>query len=207
VFRYIDNTINKGALATFKHKFGRKYKQYKTELRNLANMPIRHKDYTTKTFAIKHEGKYYGITKAFITGSQWEKTCFNQDITPYTEDGRRLYLAQSKGKKRLPLSRPEFEEVANIRPMDSSTANFEYYMNMGYSYNRDKGKCRICKKTLKTWERNCIYKNRELPLDKINKVSNLVWLCAKCYQYVSRTKMPPVLDSNIIKKVRKLQLS
>ncbi len=81
----------------------------------LSNRPQRHNGYISKTYAIKHEGMYIGITKAFLTHSKWERYCFNQRITPYTKEGRKLYLQKYNNKKKLPLDRPPLYAVKVAR--------------------------------------------------------------------------------------------
>lgn len=93
-FSYIDDKTNKAAFAVFKKMYGKRYKDYIVPLYQISNRPQRHKGYTSKTFAVKHNTMHVGITKAFLTHSQWLKYPFNQRTTPYTSEGRDLYLMQ-----------------------------------------------------------------------------------------------------------------
>ena len=53
--------------------------------------------------------------------------------------------------------------------------NFEYYMNREYAYSRDKGKCKCCGNAFSPMlQKNCHHVKNKLPLDRINKVPNLV---------------------------------
>ena len=154
-FSYIDDQINKCAYRVFRKKYGRDYRQYKTKLNDLSNRPQRHKGYQTQTFAVKCKGMYIGITKAFLTHSQWLKCPFNQSITPYTENGRKLFQRTSHCKTQ-PLSRPLLYDIKTLEnSKESALNNFEYYMNREYAYNRDKGKCKICGIKLNTENRHC----------------------------------------------------
>lgn len=57
-------------------------------------------------------------------------------------------------------------------------ANFEYFMNREYAYNRDKGKCKCCGRYFSELiPKHCHHVNPRLPIERINKVPNLAWLC------------------------------
>lgn len=82
--------------------------------------------------------------------------------------------------------------------------NFEYFMNREYAYNRDKGKCKCCKKPLFLDNKKyCYHVKGELPLGKVNKVQNLVWLCNDCYRMVNNGPIPPNIDEKVLKKIQK----
>jgi len=51
--------------------------------------------------------------------------------------------------------------------------NFEYFMNRAYAFNRNKGKCRISGRKLRPQEVYIHRINPNLPLNKVNKVSNM----------------------------------
>ena len=100
-------------------------------------------------FAIPIEGKWFGITYAFITHSRHERKTFDQEMTPYTAEGRRRYVNYRNKHKLLPCDRPSIntpEDIALACYADGKgwKANFEYFMNREYAYNRDKGKCKCC---------------------------------------------------------------
>lgn len=202
-FSYIDDKIYKSAYATFRKKFGKKYKDYYVTLDTLSNRPQRHKGYKSHTFAVKHKNMYIGITKAFLTHSQWEKYAFNHNTTPYTELGRSLYLKQYKMKKKLPLDRPPLYDINTLEfSKDSELNNFEYYMNREYAFNRDKGKCKICQVRLKAENRHCHRVKENISINEINKVSNLIWVCRNCDKYIHGKEFP--IDSRINKiKIQK----
>lgn len=79
-------------------------------------------------------------------------------------------------------------------------------MNREYAFNRDKGKCKICGKVLIKDDRHCHRIEENLPIDKINKVPNLTWLCCECDNYVHEYAKPIDADKNIIKRIQKYQL-
>jgi RNA-directed DNA polymerase len=203
-FRYIDNTIHLCTYAIFHKKYSTCIKLYEVPLDKLSNRPQRHKGYTSKTFAVRHNNMYIGITKAFLTHSQWEKYTFNQKISPYTEEGRKLYLQKYNMKKKLPMDRPPLYDIEVLtHSISGGRNNFEYYMNREYAYNRDKGKCKICGNHLKSWQRHCHRIQENLPINKLNKVSNLAWLCVNCDDYVHGNDIPKGLENIEIKKIEK----
>lgn len=203
-FKYIDNVVHLCAYATFHKKYSTRIKGYEVPLDKLSNRPQRHKGYKSKTFAVRHNGMYIGLTKAFLTHSQWEKYAFNQKISAYTEEGRNLYLQKYNMTKKFPMDRPpmyDSDELAHSN--NGGRNNFEYYMNREYAYNRDKGKCKICGSHLKPGKRHCHRIDEGLPLNKLNKVPNLAWLCLNCDNYVHGSNEPTGLNKAEIKKVQK----
>lgn len=203
-FKYIDNNIHLCAYAVFHKKYSSSIKGYEVPLRKLSNRPQRHEGYKSKTFAVRHNGMYIGITKAFLTHSQWEKYAFNQKITPYTEEGRNLYLQKYNMTKKLPLDRPPLYDMDVLtHSVYGGRNNFEYYMNREYAYNRDKGKCKICGSHLKPGQRHCHRIDESLPFNKLNKVPNLAWLCMNCDKYVHGNELPQGLKNSQIKKIQK----
>lgn len=49
----------------------------------------------------------------------------------------------------------------------------------------------------------CYHVKRELPLEKVNKVQNLIWLCNDCYRMVNNGAIPPDIDEKVLKKIQK----
>ena len=65
--------------------------------------------------------------------------------------------------------------------------NFEFVMNRAYALNRDKLRCRVCGGWLISatpWAHRI---NPNLPLDKVNRVNNLVSLHKKCFIAVNNS--------------------
>ncbi len=82
--------------------------------------------------------------------------------------------------------------------------NFEYYMNREYAYNRDKGKCKCCGEFFsKLVPKHCHHVNNRLPLNRINKVSNLAWLCKPCHYMVHNSPIPDRTDLKTVRKILK----
>ncbi|MDK2806740.1 MAG: RNA-directed polymerase [Thermoanaerobacterium sp.] len=191
-FKYMDDKIDRCVYRTFQKLYPNKYLEHQIELEQLSNRSQRHQGYKTKTFAVNIEGQYIGITKAFITHSQWIKYPFNQKITPYTEEGRTLYLKQFDQKKRkLPLDRPPLYDIETLYcNKNAKLYNFEYFMNRGYAYNCDKVRCKICGKWLEKGDMECNHNQTQLAPDKVNKVPNLAWLCCQCHHIVHESPIP-----------------
>lgn len=80
-------------------------------------------------------------------------------------------------------------------------------MNREYAFNRDKGKCKCCKVPLfdnpdRQWPPCGINK---LPIEKINKVPNLAWVCKTCHKMIHNSPIPENLDLKVQKENRKIQ--
>ncbi|EOS37955.1 hypothetical protein C808_03159 [Lachnospiraceae bacterium M18-1] len=205
-FHAIDRRINNTALAIWKRRFPKHYNKYQIPLEKLCNLPHRHEGYKSKTFAVPIEGEWFGITMAFITHSKYETRPFDQRMTPYTEEGRRIHSYYRNKSKPLPCDRPSVNTARDIQlsVYAKTVFNFEYFMNREYAYNRDKGKCKCCKKPLFLDDKKfCYHVKRELPLEKVNKVQNLIWLCNDCYRMVNNGAIPPDIDEKVLKKIQK----
>ena len=186
--------------AVWKNMFPHNYNQMQVPLKCLCNLPHRHQDYTSTTFAVQAEGNWFGLTYAFITHSRYEAKPFDQKTTPYTEEGRKRYLQQCNKHKSLPCDRPSIntpEEIAfSIYAKGKYwKQNFEYYMNREYAYNRDKGKCKCCRRFFsRTVIGHCHHVDNKLPLEKINKVQNLAWVCMECHYMIHNS---PIINVDV----------
>ena len=205
-FHAIDRRINNTALAVWKRRFPKHYNKYQIPLEKLCNLPHRHEGYKSKTFAVPIEGEWSGITYAFITHSKYESKPFDQRMTPYSEEGRRIYSYYRNRSKPLPCDRPSVNTARDIQlsVYTKTVFNFEYFMNREYAYNRDNGKCKCCKTPLFLDDKKyCYHIKGELPLDKVNKVQNLIWLCNSCYRMVNNGPIPPNIDEKVLKRIEK----
>ena len=205
-FHAIDRRINNTALAVWKKTFPKHYNEYQVPLKELCNLPHRHEGYKSKTFAVPIEGEWFGITMAFITHCKYESKPYDQRMTPYTEEGRRIYSSYRSRSKPLPCDRPSVNTARDIQlsVYAKTVFNFEYFMNREYAYNRDKGKCKCCKKPLFLDDKKfCYHIRKGLPLEKVNKVQNLIWLCNDCYRMVNNGAIPPDIDEKLLKKIQK----
>ena len=164
------------------------------------------KGYDSKTFAVWVEGNWFGITYAFITHSHYESKPFDQKMTPYTVEGRRRYVSYRTKHKPLPCDRPSVNSPSDIAisAYARGRMNFEYYMNREYAYSRDKGKCKCCGNAFSPMlQKNCHHVKNKLPLDRINKVPNLVWLCEPCHRMVHNSPIPTELNAKTVGKIMK----
>lgn len=205
-FHAIDRRINNTALAVWKRRFPKHYNKYQIPLEMLCNLPHRHEGYKSKTFAVPIEGEWFGITYAFITHSKYESKPFDQRMTPYSEEGRRIYSYYRNRSKPLPCDRPSVNTAKDIQlsVYAKTVFNFEYFMNREYAYNRDNGKCKCCKTPLFLDNKKyCYHIKGKLPLDKVNKVQNLIWLCNSCYRMVNNGPIPPNIDEKVLKRIEK----
>ena len=206
-YHAIDRRVNNTALAVWKNLFPKRYNQMQVPLQTLCTLPHRHEGYKSKTFAVEIEGKWFGITCAFITHAKYETRPFNQHMTPYTEEGRRIYVSYRTKHKPLPCDRPSINTPEDILLSAYARgkgwkANFEYFMNREYAYNRDKGKCKCCGRYFSdNLPKHCHHVNNKLPVEKINKVSNLAWLCVPCHRMVHNSPIYPGTDQKTIRKI------
>jgi group II intron reverse transcriptase/maturase len=207
-FSVMDHRIYVSCHYVWKRLYPGEVLQMKVPLGKLNNLPHRHEGYTAKTHAIFYQGMWIGVTMAFITHSQHEKFPMNQKMTPYTAEGRNIYIRQRKNQKPLPMNRPSVNDADDLRmsAYKSSIYNFEYFMNREYAFNRDKCKCRCCGVDLTfRKDRHCHHVNRRLPMDKINKVPNLAWVCRDCHQKIHSCHEPMNVDAKVKKKILKFR--
>ncbi|NHN33267.1 reverse transcriptase domain-containing protein [Paenibacillus agricola] len=193
----LDRALDVTLFKVFKKAYGDNYRMQKVRICNLANRPNRHKfdndgnpvTRIDKSWAVKIEDQWIGVTKAAITPIKY-CTKFNPILTPFSGAGRMAYAKSSNGR-RFPISRPALYDDTTLASSLSGKRgiyNFEYMMNREYAFNQTllKGahSCPACRALLVKGYRNCHHKNSKLPMDKINKVLNLIWLCSECHLLV-----------------------
>lgn len=83
--------------------------------------------------------------------------------------------------------------------------NFEYMMNSCYAFNRDKGKCRICKEFLPPEETHAHHIYPKLPLDKVNRVTNLASVHKACHKLIHGDINLNLLEDKVKKNVQKFR--
>ena len=165
-------------------------KQYKGKwipAKETQNLPRIHQQYKTKIPSIKYRDIYVGFTA--LTFCRWEKTpSKNQDETPYTEAGRQLHFERTK-KKKIQVRLDEMYSDKSARAICcgkwGELNNFEFIMNRVYALNCDKLKCKVCGGWLISSTPWAHRVNPNLPLDKVNRVNNLVSLHKKCFDAVN----------------------
>ena len=172
----------------------RRLKQYNGEwipAKETQNLPRVHQQYEQKIPSVKYRGIYIGFTA--LSFCKWERTASkNQEETPYTEAGRQLHFQRTKKKRihaRLDEMYPEQTARAIIYGKQNTLTNFEFIMNRAYVLNRDKLKCRVCGGWLIAGTPYAHRINPNLPLDKVNRVNNLVSLHKKCFDVVNNPNM------------------
>ena len=169
-------------------------KQYKGKwipARDTQNLPRIHEQYKAKIPAVKYREIYIGFTA--LTFCKWEKVPQkNQAETPYSEEGRELNFKRTKKKRilaRLDEAYSDNATAAAIYRKQSTLNNFEFIMNRAYALNRDKLKCRVCGGWLIAHTPYAHRINPNLPLNKVNRVNNLVSLHWNCFQAVNNPEM------------------
>jgi RNA-directed DNA polymerase len=206
-FNMIDYRVNNMVFAVWKRMYPKSYLQMKIQLQQLGNLPARHEGHETKTFAVKYQGKWVGITYAFLTHVQYEKKPFNQNMTPYTAEGRMLYQKYRSSQKSSPRDRPALYSPTVLKMSAYKTKyNFEYYMNREYAFNRDKMVCRCCQRPLlHTEQRECHHVYPNLPLNQLNKVPNLAWVCTECHKQIHGKEIPQSTEVKFKRKIISLR--
>ncbi|WP_240420315.1 group II intron reverse transcriptase/maturase [Paenibacillus periandrae] len=201
-FGRIDNVLHQRCYFTWKRMFKKSFRSFLIPVKEFTNRPNRHSNYLMESWAIisSRNSMKIGITKMKITPSNWCRP-FDPEMIPYTDKGRTLYA--SKRGKNNPLIRPPLygtDLTDRIKFNEGRKYNFEYYMNREYSFNRDKGCCRICGDSLWYKTSNCHHINPHLDFVEVNKVNNLAWMCEDCHiNYIHGKEIPE--ESKIKKKV------
>ena len=166
----------------------KRLEQYKGEwipANKVQNLPRIHEQYKQKIPSVKYRDMYVGFTA--LTFCKWEKTPQkDQSETPYTEEGRQANFKRTK-KKRIQARLDEAFTEEAFQAADkkwSKLNNFEFILNRAYALNRDKLKCRVCGGWLISHIPYTHRINPNLPLDKVNRVNNLVSVHKKCFDAI-----------------------
>lgn len=171
------------------------------EVSNLIGLHYGHKAHIP---AIKYKDMYIGITD--INFAKWDNPRHkNQDENPYTPEGRELYNKRMR-KKGLRVRTDEVNSTAHafyIRMSKSPLYNFEYFMNRPYTYNRDKGKCKICSGFVEPNEARFHHVNKKLPSNQMNKVKNLITVHQYCHDLIHNDLKPLSLSEKTLKNIEK----
>ena len=154
--------------------------------------------------AISYKGMYIGITDiAFV---KWvNPSPKNQKENPFTPEGRELYNRRMR-KKGLKVRVDEVnssEHALYIRNSKNPLYNFEYFMNRPYTYNRDKGKCKICNGFVEPNEVHTHHVDPKLPWNEVNRVKNLITVHLYCHQLIHNDTMPENLSEESLKRLAK----
>ncbi len=151
--------------------------------KEVRNLPRVHARYKAQIPSVKYCDFWVGITD--LSFVKWEMTLHkNQKETPYTSIGRGLnFKRTAKGRTRDRLDgyfNPR-QEMAAVHTGRKGLFNYEYMMNRVYALNRDGLKCRVCGGWLANYHPWTHRIDPNLPINKINRVNNLVSLHKHCY--------------------------
>jgi RNA-directed DNA polymerase len=161
----------------------RKHGGYKLPAKCVDNLRSVHENYNTKIPIIEYNGLRIGVTRLDFCKWQKAKNKSPQE-TPYTELGRTIYMNRT-GKKPLKVRADDllslnWSKIIKIGHKEK-LYNFEYFMNRAYAFNRDKGRCRVCKKDLLADDIHIHHIRPYLPIEEINRVPNLATMHTSCH--------------------------
>ena len=169
------------------------------------NLPHIHQKHQQKIPSIKYRDIYIGFTA--LSFCQWEMTIVKaQAETRYSEEGRQHYFKRTK-KKRMNARLHEMYSECTARAVCyrkwGRLNNFEFVMNRAYALNRDRLKCRICGGWLISVT-PCTHRvDPNLPLNKVNRVNNLVSMHRKCLDAVNNPNQDiSEFDTKAQKKIK-----
>ncbi|MCA1064623.1 group II intron reverse transcriptase/maturase (plasmid) [Rossellomorea sp. AcN35-11] len=192
----LDHLINYRFYIKGRKKWKNRVLEHFIPIHQLTNRPGRHHLDTkgkplvriTKTWAVKVDDQWIGVTKASITPIVYAKK-FGAKLTPYTPEGRKL---REKVGKKPPNSRAPLYNAFQLyaaRFEKDDKHNFEFIMNREYAFNQtwraSKGYCcQACGEKLIKGKWSCHHKEPNLPLEEVNKVKNLTFLCTICHELI-----------------------
>ncbi|MCY9665754.1 group II intron reverse transcriptase/maturase [Paenibacillus alginolyticus] len=151
------------------------------------NLTSVHSQYEAQIPAIEYMGMWIGITR--LTFCKWKEPSFKiPKETPYTIEGRRIYRKRTNKKPILARADELLTDEYSMRiaagQMKHPRYNFEFFLNRAYTFNRDKGCCRVCREYVQSFELHTHHINPMLPLAKVNKVGNLATTHDACHEMV-----------------------
>ena len=170
----------------------------------VSNLIGLHSGHSAHIPAVKYKGMYIGVTD--VNFAKWvERYPKNQSETPYTPEGRELYNQRMR-KRGLKVRVDEVnssEHALYIRTNKKPIYNFEYFMNRPYAYNRDKGKCRLCNGYVEPHESYFHHIDPKLPIERVNKVKNLITTHDYCHKLIHNEDLPEDLSEETLKRLAK----
>lgn len=173
------------------------------------NLRSVHEKYKTAIPTIEYGENKVKIGLTNLSFIRWDHAKLKRNKeTLYSEEGRQIYF--NRTQKKQPLHRADellkfrlSHAIAYANRISSKAKyNFEYMMNSCYAFNRDKGKCRICKEFLLPEETHTHHIYPKLPLEKVNRVVNLASVHKHCHKLIHGTTDLSVLEGNIKKNVQ-----
>jgi RNA-directed DNA polymerase len=145
----------------------------------------------------------WGVT--LLAFAKWQNKPFkSQDESPYTLKGRELYYKRSG--KRSTISRADDLLSLHLSKIIVSGQtgkhyNFEYFLNRAYTFNRDKGKCRVCGDYVSYADLHIHHETPYLPLNQVNRVPNLVTVHEECHKKIHDGKDYTFLNKKMWNKI------
>jgi group II intron reverse transcriptase/maturase len=168
------------------------------------NLTSVHAEYKTQLPAISYGPYRIAITNLGLC--KWKKAHQKtQDETPYTATGRELHQKRTQNKPLKARADELFTPAVSRMTAWHKTGsiyNFEYYLNRAYAFNRDKGKCRVCKSNVWKGNLQTHHVRPALPLDKVNRVNNLASVCEQCHTKIHNTTDYTSLGTKTWKKIQ-----
>jgi group II intron reverse transcriptase/maturase len=185
----------------------RKAGGFKAPACNANNLLSVHSNYRTKIPMIEYNGLKIGVTR--LDFCKWNQARFKNPLeTPYTEEGRKIY--KERTGKRSTLARADdllslhWSKIIMIGHKDK-LYNFEYLLNRAYAFNRDKGKCRICREDLEPSNLNIHHIDPSLPMEEVNRVPNLASVHVSCHQMIHSIQNYSELGSKVWNNILKFR--
>lgn len=165
---------------------GRRFWSYMpaNQVNNLISV---HSLYTTQIITIQVDGMKIGLTS--LGFCRWKMPPLkNQDETPYSATGRELYLKRTLKKPAIAradeLLKESLSALLAYQKIRHPRYNFEYFLNRAYAYNRDRGKCRVCREDILPKDVHTHHVRPNLPLDSVNKVAQLATVHSGCHECI-----------------------
>lgn len=181
----------------------RRYGGTTTPANMVNNLVSVHAQYKTRIPSIRHQNMIVGLT--YLGFATWHRAPFkNQEETPYTPEGRKLYRERT-GKKLLQVRADELLSPSLLhligQQLTNPRYNFEYFLNRPYAFNRDKGKCRICREPVELYNVHTHHINPNLPLNHVNRVNNLATVHNYCHRMIHSSDSLEFLGRRVWRKI------
>lgn len=152
------------------------------------NLTTVHKGYRTNIPTLRFEGMNVGITS--LKFATWNKTKLkNPKETPYTKEGRDLYYKRVKKtpvKKRAEDILTENNLSLTKQHNYSGKYTLEYRLNRVKVFERDGGKCKVCREELYKGNLHVHHRTTKISKEGLNKTQNLISVCIECHSRIHR---------------------
>lgn len=168
------------------------------------NLTSVHSDYETKLPTITVNELKIGITNiGFCKFRKIDPK--NQQETPYTQIGRKLHFERTN-KKPLKVRADELLSLHTSKLIAEGKKgrlyNFEFYLNRAYVFNRDRGKCKICRDDLHNYDVHIHHIHPLFPLNEVNRVKNLACMHEDCHRMIHSNADYSYLNATVWKRIK-----